>query len=210
MRQGDELVKFDRIVFNFPCVGLLEEQQALAVQEKETKKMESRLRKAGKGKLPAQEKKSSNSDVLEKGRAEAAAKRALVEKKLVADKELVARFFESAKDHLSGDASQIHLALRRLQVDMMGAKTIQRLAQKAGLVCSEMADFHPGRYQGYGLYVYPYILSFIRRISSIEIVSKIMYATLVYTAYSLPAFPVLNETLSSSSSSVIRPSLTGS
>jgi len=158
MRQGEELVKFDRIVFNFPCVGLLEEQQVLAVQEKETKKMESRLRKAGKGKLPAQEKKTSNAEVLEKGRAEAAAKRSLVEKKLAADKELVTRFLESAKDHLSGDSSQIHLVLRRLQVDMMGAKTIQRLARTAGLVCTETADFHPGRYQGYGLYPHPYFV----------------------------------------------------
>ena len=27
MRAGEKLVKFSRIVFNFPCVGLLDEQQ---------------------------------------------------------------------------------------------------------------------------------------------------------------------------------------
>ena len=64
MRAGEELVKFSRIVFNFPCVGLLDEQQQQVAQEKEAKKLERRLQKAGKGrKSKGDERPSSKLEV---------------------------------------------------------------------------------------------------------------------------------------------------
>ena len=64
MRQGDKLVKFSRIIFNFPCVGLLDEQQLQILQEKERKKFEHRMKIAGKGRKQKEEvKKSSHAEV---------------------------------------------------------------------------------------------------------------------------------------------------
>ena len=120
MRQGEQLAKFNRIIFNFPCVGLLDEQQLRIAQEKAAKKREVALRKGSKGKGPKDsrdQKPSSNTEALEKGRAEAAAKRAIADKKWEADKELIGGFFKCAKEHLAEDA-RIHVTLRTVQVCM--------------------------------------------------------------------------------------------
>jgi hypothetical protein len=152
MRAGEELVKFSRIIFNFPCVGLLDEQQQQVAQEEEAKKLERRLQKAGKGrKSKGDEKQSSYSKAqeLEKGRAEAAARRALAEKKLAADSRLLSEFLMSAKDHLEDERSQIHISLRRVTVETVGTRGIEKLSHKAGMTCVESSDFHPGYFAGY-------------------------------------------------------------
>ena len=153
MRAGDELVKFSRIIFNFPCVGLLDEQQQQVAQEEEAKKLERRLQKAGKGRKSSKgdEKHTSYSKAqeLEKGRAEAAARRALAEKKLAADSRLLSEFLISAKDHLEDERSQIHISLRRVTVETVGTRGIEKLARQAGMTCVESSDFHPGYFAGY-------------------------------------------------------------
>jgi hypothetical protein len=153
MRAGDELVKFSRIIFNFPCVGLLDEQQQQVAQEEEAKKLERRLQKAGKGRKSSKgdEKLTSYSKAqeLEKGRAEAAARRALAEKKLAADSRLLSAFLISAKDHLEDERSQIHISLRRVTVETVGTRGIEKLARQAGMTCVESSDFHPGYFAGY-------------------------------------------------------------
>ena len=160
MRIGPDkaLRRFQRIVFNFPCVGLLDEQQLQARQELQNKKMEQRLRKAGKGRNKQEDEdkknrlansKSTRLEELNKGRAEAAQRRHLAGKKLAADLDLLASFLASAKLHLADRDSQIHVALRRVTIDSTGSEPIERAGRKQGLVCTEFCDFHPGLYTGY-------------------------------------------------------------
>jgi hypothetical protein len=154
MRTGDNVRKFSRIVFNFPCIGLLEDQQVKAAQEKREKELERKLRKGAKGKKKKDDDKKSETksfkmEQLEQGRQAAAERRLIAERKSTADSTLLRAFFKCAKQHLEDTSSQIHVTLRRFQVETTGSRAVEKLAKQEGLVCFECCDFHPGQYPGY-------------------------------------------------------------
>ncbi|EKX44502.1 hypothetical protein GUITHDRAFT_139738 [Guillardia theta CCMP2712] len=137
------LRKFDRIVFNFPCVGLLEEQQKQAMEENMQKKLQRRgIRK----KEEPEKKKPDGKHDIKKSQEMAKEKRDIKDRKLHSDKQLIEGFLKSACELLEDESSEIHMRIRDATLSVVD---VDDLVGEAAVHCVDQHDFHPAQFSGY-------------------------------------------------------------
>eukprot|EP00960_Hanusia_phi_P043520 756096-Hanusia_phi.AAC.1 len=96
-------------LLQFPCVGLLEEQQKQAMEENMQKKLK---RKGIRKKEEPEKKKPDSKHDLKKSQEMAKEKRDMKDRKLQLDKELIESFLKSASELLEEDGGEIHVRIR--------------------------------------------------------------------------------------------------